>query len=306
MSAIHQIGAYRVSDRVLGAVREASARTGADFAYMMAKAARESGFDADVRASTSSATGLYQFIDQTWLGMVKKHGAKHGLAQYADKIVERPDGSFTVKDDDVRRKILELRTDPRLNALMAGEYANDNKAHLEATVGGEIGPTELYLAHFLGAGGAERFLKEMRVNPNRPADDLFAAAARSNRGVFYADGRARSLREIYDNFSTKVRQDMALAGEIPENGVSGPEAPAFWRPGRYYAVAEIPANCGGLGGGFARQVEPATPATVSLLAEKQLSLWTVLTLSALPVPGDSGNDGITNEQAQRNAGTLFG
>src|SRR3546814_3357927 len=152
-NGVHQIGAYRVTDQVLGAVRSASAETGVDFAYMRANAARESGFDADVRASTSSATGLYQFIDQTWLGMVKTHGAEHGLAQYADKISGAGDGSYTVKDDALRREILGLRTDPRLNALMAGEYAKDNEAHLARTVGGKIGPTELYPAHFLGAGG---------------------------------------------------------------------------------------------------------------------------------------------------------
>src|SRR3546814_13409703 len=103
-NGVHQIGAYRVTDQVLGAVRSASAETGVDFAYMMANAARESGFDADVRASTSSATGLYQFIDQTWLGMVKTHGAEHGHTQYAAKTSGAGDAHYTVQDAATRRE----------------------------------------------------------------------------------------------------------------------------------------------------------------------------------------------------------
>ncbi|HET8728885.1 MAG TPA: hypothetical protein VFO41_15375 [Alphaproteobacteria bacterium] len=305
MAAVHQIGAYRVSDQVLGAVREASARTGVDFAYMMAKAARESGFDADIRAATSSATGLYQFIDQTWLGMVKAHGEAHGLGLYADRIVEKPGGGFAVSDPDLRREILGLRTDPRLNALMAGEYAQDNMAHLERTVGGEIGPTELYLAHFLGAGGAETFLTELRANPHAPADAIFPEAAAANRGVFYENGRPRSLSEVYDGFDGKVRRDMALAGEVPVDGASGGEASPFWRPDTRFAGG-IPRNLGGIGGDFGLSGGPATPAAVAQLGEKQLSLWTVLTLSSLPVPGNEGQDGVTAAKAERSAGALFG
>ena len=68
------------------AIQQAAARTGVDFSYLLGQARIESGFDPNARARTSSATGLFQFIDQTWLGTVKRHGAEHGLAWAADLI----------------------------------------------------------------------------------------------------------------------------------------------------------------------------------------------------------------------------
>lgn len=305
MAISHTIGGYQVPDRVLSAVREASAATGMDFSYMMAKAARESGFDADIRASTSSATGLYQFIDQTWLGMVKAHGAEHGLGRYADRIVERTGGGYTVHDSALRQEILDLRTDPRLNALMAGEYANDNQAHLERSVGGDIGPTELYLAHFLGAGGASDFLNEMRRNPGRAAADLFPAAAEANRAVFYdrASGRPRTLEEVYANFDSKVASDMAMAESISP-GEFQDIGPTLWRPLRNPSplIEE-----GGVFDPFRMaSTAPLEAPTPPMAGDRNLSLWTVLTLSSLPVPGEKGQDGIADFQSDRMAGTLFG
>jgi hypothetical protein len=231
MTTVHSIGAYRVPDGVLSAVQEASRRTGVDFRYMMAKAATESGFDPTVRAATSNATGLYQFIDGTWLEMVRQHGHEYGLGHYARAIHEGPDGRPTVSDPGLRREILELRNDPRLSALMAAEYSLANRAHLERTVGGRIGPTEMYLGHFLGAHGASRFLGELRRDPQQTGAALFPAAAAANRPAFYADGgRALSLQEIYGLFDRLTRRGMAMAGDAP--AASGPQLALGPAPGR--------------------------------------------------------------------------
>src|SRR3546814_14882605 len=72
---------------VRSAVRLASAETGVSFSYLMAKAAVESGYRTDVKATTSSATGLSQFTERTWLGMVEEPGAKYGLEAYANAAV---------------------------------------------------------------------------------------------------------------------------------------------------------------------------------------------------------------------------
>ena len=93
MTLVHTFGPYRVTDTVLSAVRDASARTGVDFRYMMAKAATESAFNPHARAATSNATGLYQFINSTWIAMVHNHGDAYGLGAYAPQIVERPEVS---------------------------------------------------------------------------------------------------------------------------------------------------------------------------------------------------------------------
>ena len=68
------------------AVQLASARSGVDFAYLMAKASAESGLDASAQAKTSTATGLFQFTEGTWLSMVREHGAKYGLGRQAEKL----------------------------------------------------------------------------------------------------------------------------------------------------------------------------------------------------------------------------
>lgn len=195
--------AARAPARVVSAIQHASARTGVDFAYLMEKAAAESNFDPAVKSPTSSATGLYQFIESTWLQMVRDHGAKYGLGQMAAQIDDRG----RVSDPAVRKQILDLRKDPEKAACLAAEFASDNKTYLERTWGGEVGSTELYFAHFLGAGGAAGFLKARDEEPMTIAADLFPKAAQANRNVFYDSrtGRARTLAEVYDFFDRKFQ-----------------------------------------------------------------------------------------------------
>src|SRR4051812_24472606 len=53
--------------------------TGADPAYMLALADKESTFDHQAKAKTSSAVGLFQFLEGTWLRALNAYGAKHGF-----------------------------------------------------------------------------------------------------------------------------------------------------------------------------------------------------------------------------------
>lgn len=241
-------------DRVGAAIAAASARTGVDFTYMMQQAKIESGFDPDARARTSSATGLYQFIDQTWLGTVKKHGADHGLGWAADAIHQGSDGRYHVSDLATRRAILDLRRQPEAAAAMAAEFAADNQDYLETKLGRPMESVDLYLAHFLGAGGAERFLSAHDANPNAPAASLLPDAARANRSIFYASsGAPRSLSEIRERFAAKLggsapapripadRGDFAqvrmAAASIPAQPVAGP-TPTYARLA-YLMLAEL-------------------------------------------------------------------
>ncbi|WP_448659010.1 lytic transglycosylase domain-containing protein [Sphingomonas sp. CJ99] len=198
---------------VHSAIALASQRTGMDFHYLLGQAQVESGLRADARAGTSSATGLYQFIEQSWLGVVKQHGAAHGLGWAADAIGQTAGGRFTVADPAARRAILNLRNDPQVASLMAAEHASDNKAALENVLGREASGTDLYMAHFLGLGGAKQFLGAMQANPNRSGAAMFPAAARANRGIFYAPGgQPRSLSEIYQRFAAKLDKGAMAAG----------------------------------------------------------------------------------------------
>ena len=92
---------------------------------------------------------------------------------------------------------------------MAAEFAKTNHAQLEGALGTGVNSTDLYLAHFLGANGAARFLASHRADPNRVAAAQFPEAAAANKGVFFdkESGRAKSLKDIYDRFSAKFSEN---------------------------------------------------------------------------------------------------
>lgn len=211
---------------VQSAIQRASYRTGVDFTYLLGQAQVESSLRPDAKAPTSSASGLYQFIDQSWLATVKKHGAEHGLGWAAERISQGPGGRYHVSDSASRDYILKLRNNPDVASLMAAEHAADNKAELEASLGREAGGADLYMAHFLGIGGAKKFLSTLQRNPNAAAAQIFPAAAASNRGIFFAEGgRMRSVGEIYDRFAAKLQKGAEIAA-------GGKALPAIAAPGR--------------------------------------------------------------------------
>ncbi len=179
---------------ITNAIKTASVKTGVSFAYLMDKAAAESSFNPDAKAKTSSATGLFQFIESTWMDMVDKHGAKHGIDTSQSKSA-----------------LLNLRKDPAIASVMAAEFAQDNKEYLHQNVGGDIGETEMYFAHFMGAGGATAFLNQLDKNPLSIGADLFPDAARANKNVFYDSqtGAPKTLQQIYDFFDKKFQTNDA-------------------------------------------------------------------------------------------------
>lgn len=194
-----------VRGRVDNAIRHAAARSGVDFSYLYNQARLESGFNPEARARTSSATGLFQFIDQTWLATVEKHGTNHGLGWAAGAIQRGANGRYHVADPEARRQIMSLRRNPEAASAMAAEFANDNRAHLERRLGRPAEPVDMYLAHFLGAGGATRFLQSHASNPNGSAAAAFPAQARANRSIFYdRQGSARSFAEVRNLFATRL------------------------------------------------------------------------------------------------------
>jgi len=198
--------------RITQAIKNAAARTGVDFSYLLNKAAQESGFDPNAKASSSSATGLFQFTNQTWLQMIKQHGAAYGLGTYADQINVNASGVAHVQNPAWKQAILALRKDPQISAEMAGELDKQNLSSLQGNVGGKIGGTELYLAHFLGVGGASDFLNEMHSNPNATAANVLPEAASANPSVFYnATGQPRTLTQIYRHFAQRFNGSSAGA-----------------------------------------------------------------------------------------------
>lgn len=206
------------ASRIQSAIASASSRTGIAFDYLLGQAKLESGLNASARAGTSSASGLYQFIEQSWLSVVKKHGAEHGLGWAAASIGRTASGKLGVGDAATRQAILGLRNDPDVASLMAAEHAGDNKASLESTLGREATGTDLYMAHFLGLGGARKFLSAMAASPGAAGATMFPQAAAANRNVFYdKSGQPRSLDEIYARFSDKLGDAASTAGATAIN-----------------------------------------------------------------------------------------
>lgn len=159
-------------------IADAAKAAGVDPTLMQAFAAVESGFNTGAKSSTSSASGLFQFTDDTWKEVISRYGRKYGL-----------DASTSPND-------------PKANALMAGEYLKQN---MKAIRGSRPNPNavDAYMAHFLGASGASKFF---RADPNALGATLLPDAAARNKPVFYGpDGNPRTVGEIYTYLSHKVQ-----------------------------------------------------------------------------------------------------
>src|SRR6201747_421642 len=190
--------------RIAGAIKQAASTTGTSFEYLLATAKMESNFNPSASASTSSARGLFQFIDQTWLGTVKEAGSQLGYGNYADAITKSSSGSYSVRDPAARTAILKLRDDPAASSAMAGVLTQSNSFKLTGKIGRRPTDGELYMAHFMGVGGAAKLISNAEDNPQASGARLFPNAAAANRSIFYdSTGRARSVSEVYSVLTSR-------------------------------------------------------------------------------------------------------
>jgi Transglycosylase SLT domain len=197
---------------VTGAIRQASQATGTSFNYLLATAQVESGLNPQAGASTSSARGLFQFIETTWLATMKQAGPALGYGRYADAITMDASGRYVVRDPAMRSEILKLRSDPTANAVMAGAFTKANASALNERLGRSPSEGELYIAHFLGAGGAGRLIALAATNPNAKAADFFPNAAQANTSILYdRTGAARSLAQVRNVLT--ARYDVARGSQ---------------------------------------------------------------------------------------------
>jgi hypothetical protein len=227
--------------RVTGAIKQAASATGASFQYLLATAKMESDFNPSAGAPTSSARGLYQFIEQTWLATVKQAGGQLGYAQYADAITRTTSGDYAVVDPTMRRAIMKLRDDPAASSAMAAVLTQSNSFQLTGKVGRRPSDAELYMAHFLGLGGAAKLITSAEDNPQGSAVRMFPNAAAANHSIFFnRQGQPRSVSEVYAELATRyasaassptTQTALALYGHVPATvAVASPTSVASTSP----------------------------------------------------------------------------
>lgn len=210
------IAGQRLSPQLMQNLRDAAAKTGVDFEFLVAQASVESSFYSKAHASRGSAAGLFQFTGATWLRMMHDHGAKYGYADLAKQVKSGPNGSLSVGDPATQERILGLRQDDRLSALFAAEYAKANGARIEAVTGHKANAAELHLAHLLGPNGAIRFLKAHEDNERQAAAKVVPAAARQNPALFYARGgrTAKSVAAVYQKIQERLDLPLRQVAEL--------------------------------------------------------------------------------------------
>jgi hypothetical protein len=295
--------------QITGAIRQASQSTGISFEYLLTTAKIESNLNPSAQASTSSARGLYQFIDQTWLGTMKQDGAAFGLGRYADAITRSSDGHYEVSDPAMRAAILRLRTDPQASAMLAGALTRNNAALVSANIGRPPTNGELYIAHFLGADGAGKLINGAANRPQTSAAVMFPHAAAANHTIFYdGHGRARTIGEVYRKltqlFDSARATAFAQGGVAPDPGVAVPAvaAPPLPPP---VTVAAAPAIKGTMNlASAAHSVPPARIPTPDTAGTTQALARASAQLPPPPAPRPSFQSMFTDRVNQPLASTV--
>src|SRR6476469_3006362 len=223
--------------KIAGSIRQAASSTGASFEYLLTTAKMESNFNPKAAASTSSARGLFQFIDQTWLGTVKEAGSQLGYGKYADAISRTPSGGYSVSDPAARNAIMKLRDDPEAASSMAGVLAQSNSFKRTGKIGRRPTDAELYMAHFMGVGAAGKLIQNAEDNPNASAVRMFPNAAAANQSIFFdRSGQARSVSQVYSVLNT--RYEAAANSPVTRTAMA---AAGGDLPGRFTVASATPA-----------------------------------------------------------------
>jgi hypothetical protein len=210
--SVQAVGANKSA--VTGAIRTAAQATGVNFNYLLATAKVESDLDPNLTMRTSTATGLFQFLEQTWLGTLKQAGPALGYGSYASAISKSSSGRYEVADPALRREIMQLRKDPTANALMGGAFTQQNMAVLSQRIGRKPSEGELYIGHFFGPYAGAKAINLAASNPTANAAGIFPEAAAANRSIFYdRQGNARSVAGVYSELNR--RYQVARANVVP-------------------------------------------------------------------------------------------
>jgi hypothetical protein len=171
---------------------------GADRDYLLKIARRESALNPWANANRSSAAGLFQFTENTWLCMLLDAGPRLGISA-GFGLIRTGNGHCRAADDNDRIRLLAMRYDPVLSTKMAGAFTSINDNQFIETFGRRPNDDERYVLHVFGAASGTRILLLARTSPDLIAASILPAAARANPAIFYdRRGRSRTVAEVVD------------------------------------------------------------------------------------------------------------
>ncbi|MFN3889698.1 MAG: transglycosylase SLT domain-containing protein [Beijerinckiaceae bacterium] len=222
-SDTYSFGPMRLKHGLVRTIVDAAYLAGVDPRLLMAIADKESSFMVGARAPTSSATGLFQFIDGTWLRAIRDYGPSFGLHREASLIAMGDGGPF-IADERERARVLSLRNDPFLSTLLAAAMLRAEQEKLAERLGRPISDAEVYLVHFLGPAGAQKFLSVLAEKPKTLAANLLPQAARANRPIFYATRKRKpqslSVAQVHEKIGSALERRLARYRDLDFSGAA--------------------------------------------------------------------------------------
>jgi len=235
MFHVHKFGRYEVPQFVAEAIVRAARDTGFPPDTLMAIAEKESSFNVGARPPRGSALGPFQFIEQTWLSVVRDYGAEFGLGDEAaaikSRVVKAKGGNrieLYMDDASQQDRLLALRTDPYLSAALAAKDLIVAKERIESRLEAAMSNDDLYLPHFLGKGGAELLLAKSEEKPGAAARKVFPKAAQFNAGMFRGKGgRQLTVRQFHERARAVITERVGKYRDVEARvmSVSASHAP---------------------------------------------------------------------------------
>tara|TARA_R110001592_G_scaffold20926_13_gene84701 strand:+ start:5289 stop:6605 length:1317 start_codon:yes stop_codon:yes gene_type:complete len=231
---------HKQSPAIIDTLYDVSQKTGVDFELLVITAMIESDLGRITISSSSSARGIYQYIEPTWLILMKRYGYRIGYPSYADAIeINTETRRADIHDNDMllRQKILDLRYNQTVAAQVKALQIKDEKNVLRNFKNGQtISITDHYIVHMLGLSLARTFYELKHSDSDiilaNLKSSMFQEAIRLNRTFFYdRNGTALNADAAYHQFEKKIAGKFSVIRKIDAdygqgNNVSGDTCPA--------------------------------------------------------------------------------